>query len=316
MATMNESKLHHYVPRFYLKYFLDPKEKLWIYDKELDRAFITTPNRIAAENQFYRLPEPIADSVDPLSIEKNLSDLEFQAFSIIAAIVTEVSDLAPGMKMSISDEEKLVISEFLATQHFRTLEQRYLMLYFLNEIGLEVENLSIEEQKAIQFLILSESGFLEEFEKSIYHAIWMFAKNVSQTFLITSDHPVCIQSSHSRVWQKSMEPLHDGSYLVFPITPQLILYCHESIHWSKIRKYDLCLSPVVLEDDMVHHENTGQAFMSSRFLISCNNDFREVRKFIPSIGTGMYAAPNASAEEIQAVKRTAHYIKQIGEKKK
>ena len=65
------------------------------------------------------------------------------------------------------------------------------MLYFLNEIGLAVENLGVEEQKGIQFLILSESGFLEEFEKSIFSAIWMFAKNVSQTPLITSDHPNC-----------------------------------------------------------------------------------------------------------------------------
>jgi len=311
---MSVPKLHHYVPRFYLNYFLDTKQKLWVYDKKVDRVFAAAPNRIAAETQFYRLPGPKVYSVDPLSIEKALSDLEARASAIIMRVVAEVSNLAPAQRVTFSDEERLVLSEFLAIQHFRTLELRELMLYLLKDGGLVEDRLSVEEKKAIQFLILSESGLLEEFEESIYSAIWLFAKNASQIPLITSDHPVCIKSSNNRMWLKGVEPLRDGSYLVFPMTPDLVLYCMEPGFWSKAKSHDLCVSPIKLEADMIHHENSGQAFMSSRFLMSCSSDFQEVRDFIPSIGTDVYSS-NANAEEARAIERTALFIKQRGKVK-
>jgi len=311
---MSVPKLHHYVPIFYLNYFLDTKQKLWVYDKKVDRVFAAAPNRIASETQFYRLPGPVVYSVDPLSIEKALSDLEARASAIIMRVVAEVSNLAPAQRVTFSDEERLVLSEFLATQHFRTLELRELMLYLLKDGGLVEDRLSVEEKKSIQFLILSESGLLEEFEESIYSAIWIFAKNASQIPLITSDHPVCIQSSNNRMWLKGVEPLRDGSYLVFPMTPDLVLYCKEPGFWSKAKSHDLCVSPIKLEADMVHHENSGQAFTSSRFLMSCSSDFQEVRDFIPSIGTDVYSS-NANAEEARAIERTALFIKQRGKVK-
>jgi Protein of unknown function (DUF4238) len=303
---MNEPKLHHYVPRFYLKHFLDPKQQLWVYDKAVDRVFRTTPNRIAAETQFYRLPELMGGAFDALSIEKALSDLEFRASKVIARVVAEVSTLSGAKKVTVSDEERLILSEYLAAQHFRTLELRDLMLYLLEDAGLVEDSLSVEDQKAIHFQILSDSGLLEEFEESIYRAIWIFAKNESEIPLVTSDHPVCMKSSNNRMWIKGVGPLRDGSYLVFPITPKLILYCKEPSFWSKVKRHDLCVSPIKLDHDMVHHENCGQAFMASRFLISCSNDFQEVQDFIPSIGTDVYASED-DADGTGAVERTASF---------
>jgi len=83
---INEPKLNHYVPRFYLNYFLDSKQKLWVYDKKVGRVFATAPDRIAAETHFYRLPGPLVDSVDPLAIEKALSDLKSRASAIIGRV--------------------------------------------------------------------------------------------------------------------------------------------------------------------------------------------------------------------------------------
>jgi hypothetical protein len=308
---MIEPRLHHYVPRFYLNYFLDPKQKLWVYDKKKDRVFTAVPNRIAAETQFYRLPSPVLGRANPVSIERALSNLESRTSAIIARVVAEVSNLAPAQKVTVSDKDRLTLSEYLATQYFRTLELRELMLFLLKNEGLVDDQLSVEKQKAIQFVVLSESGLLEEFEESIYNAIWIFAKNASQIPLITSDHPVCIKSSNSRIWLKGVEALRDGHYLVFPITPELVMYCKEPNFWSKVKDYDLCLSPIELEDEMVHHENSGQAFMASRFLVSRSKDFQEIRNFIPSIGTNMYAS-NDSAEEARAIERTAVFIKQRG----
>ena len=178
---MTEPKLHHYVPQFYLKHFLDVKKQLWVYDKGTDKVFKTTPGNIAAEKQFYRLPDFVVGENDPLSIEKNLSRLEAKASGIIARIISEVATLAPMEKVTVSDEERIVLSEFLATQHFRTLELRDLMLYLIEDAGLIEDELDSEKKKAVHFGILSDSGFLEEFAESINKAIWIFANNNSGT---------------------------------------------------------------------------------------------------------------------------------------
>ena len=299
---MTEPKLHHYVPRFYLKHFLDAKQKLWVYDKDADKVFKTTPSKIAAENQFYRLPEPFVGEKGPFSIETALSSLESMVSGIIARIISDVSNLAVAEKVAVSDEERIILSRFISTQHFRTLELRDLMLYLLEDTGLIEDHLSSEERKAIHFKLLSDSGLLEEFAESIYRAIWIFARNESSTPFITSDHPVCMKASNNRLRIKGVGPLDSGSYLVFPISPTLILYCKEFSFWSRIQEHDLCISPVKLDGDMVHHENCGQAFMASRFLISCSSDFQEVRDSIPSIGTDMYAPEGfADTEEVKRI---------------
>lgn len=310
---MNEPKLHHYGPRFYLKYFLDAKQRLWVYDKAIDKVFKTTPNKIAAETQFYRLPEFLVGKNDPLSVEKAFSSLESGASGIIVRILSEVSTLTVTGKVTVSDEERIILSEYIAAQHFRTLEMRDLVLYLLEDTRLIKGHLSSEEKKAIYFNVLSDSGLLEEFTDSIYKAIWIFAKNESSVPFITSDHPVCMKSSNNRSWIKGVGPLDKGSYLVFPISPTVVLYCKEFSFWSGIHKYDLCLSPVKLDDNMVHHENCGQAFMASRFLISCSSDFQEVRDFIPSIGTDMYA-PDGFVDT-EKINKSAMFNKRRGKSK-
>ncbi|HEY0761103.1 MAG TPA: DUF4238 domain-containing protein [Pyrinomonadaceae bacterium] len=302
---MSEPKLHHYVPRFYLASFVGARKCLWVYDKDAERIFATSPERIAAETHFYRLPESVGID-DPLLIEKAFAALESKAAPIFSRIVTEAGNLAPLEKMSISVEERKLLSEFIAAQYFRTVEFRDLLAYLMEGADLSEADWSQEERKTIHFMLLSESGLVEDFGESVFNAIWMFAKNHSSTALITSDHPVCVKDHDSKMWLKGIGPLTDGSYIVYPISPSLVLYCKELTFWEKLWDFDLCVSPVILNDDMVHHENCGQAFMAARFLISCSNDFQQVREFIPSIGTDMYTREGFAGSD--GIKRTADYI--------
>jgi hypothetical protein len=50
------------------------------------------------------------------------------------------------------------------------------------------------------------------------------------------------------------------------------------------------VSPIEFTEEMVMHENGGQVFMASRFVVSPNNDFEFAREFSPSIGTDKYAS--------------------------
>jgi hypothetical protein len=302
---MTEPKLHHYVPRFYLANFVGAKKCLWVYDKDTERIFAASPERIAAETQFYRLPENV-DVGDALLIERAFAALESKAAPIFSRIVMEVGNLAPLEKVSISVEERKLLSEFIAAQYFRTAEFRELISYLMEGAGLSEADWSQEERKIVHFILLSESGLVEDFAESVFNAIWMFAKNQSGTPLITSDHPVCVKDHDSKMWLKGIGPLTDGSYIVYPVSPSLVLYCKELTFWETLQDFDFCVSPVLLNDGMVHHENCGQAFMASRFLISGTNDFQQVCKFIPSIGTDMYTREGFAGSD--AIKKTADYM--------
>lgn len=273
----------------------------------MNRKFNVAPNKIAAETHFYRLPESWSEFTDPLIIEKNLSQLEANSSRIIEKIKNEIDNSEIDRKLSISQNEKLILSEFIATQYFRTLELRELLMYFLKDEELIEDNLSDDEKKSIQFHILAESEILEKLEESIYNSIWIFAKNVSHNPLITSDHPICMKTKNNKMWIKGIEPLIDGSYIVFPITPKLILYCKEFNYWSMLKDFDLSISPIQLDADMVDHENSGQAFMSSRFLFSPQNEFYEIQEFISSIGTNKYAIEK-NEDALKAIERTKLYI--------
>ena len=90
---LNEPKLHHYVPRFYLNNFCDSSSRLWVWDKISRKVYPSSPKNVAAGTHFYRIPEFIGSDVDPLFLEKDLAALEART----AAIFEEVMPLLDKM---------------------------------------------------------------------------------------------------------------------------------------------------------------------------------------------------------------------------
>jgi hypothetical protein len=303
---MSDPKLHHYVPRFYLSQFADEKQQLWVYDKHTGKIFKTNPKNVAAETQFYRLPDSaVRPGEDPLAIEKALSRLETEASTVLMRLSLNIDRAKSGEKLNVTDTERKAVALFISVQHFRTVELRDLLLYFIQDKESNAEQCSSEDRKLLHFTFLAESGLIEDLAESIFNGIWLFAKNTSSAPLLISDHPVSIKTGDNKKWIKGLGPLKDGEYIVFPMSPKIILYCKEPQYWSKLKGYDLRVSPVELTDDMVLHENCGQAFMATRYLISCKSDFEDVKAFLPSIGTDLYAPEGATGSD--DIKRTATY---------
>jgi hypothetical protein len=68
------------------------------------------------------------------------------------------------------------------------------------------------------------------------------------------------------------------------------MYCHPNEPpWDNLRRLDRCVSPVVLTEEMIESENTGQVFMASRFVFSSRNSFDLEREFAKTIGTDVHA---------------------------
>jgi hypothetical protein len=286
---MSGPRLHHYVPQFYLKRFVDNTGLICIWDKSTRKIFRTTPNRVAAQTHFYRIPEFIGTNVDPLILERDLAILEGRASRIIGTIVLCLPSLQPLDKVTLTEDERRELSFFLAVQFLRSAEQRETLALFAVESGSYKELPSDEERTNLHAQMLYTSGLVEMITDRLMNSIWVYARNETPLPFWTSDNPVAFKTGNNQMWLKGPGILEKGSYIVFPLTPKHVLYCKEPEHWAAARAFDSCLSPVKLSVDMVKHENAGQVFMATRHVISSSDDFAWANEFAESIGTDMFA---------------------------
>ncbi len=286
---MNTPKLHHYVPRFYLRRFLDKDQRLWVFDKVTQKIFQTIPESIAAETHFYRIPDLIDTEHDSLFLEKEFSALESVVSDVTDRWFISMRDLRPTERVEITDEERHDLSLYISLQFLRTLEQREILAAFAIQEGLYKTGMSVDEKVNLHAALLWNSSLVNDIATRVYESIWIFGRNTTNTPFLTSDNPVCFKTPDHRMWLKASGVLSPGTYVVFPLSPEIIFYCKEPGHWAKLKKFDACISPVTFSKEMVEHENSGQVFMASRFVISNCNDFDFVPEFIASIGTDIYA---------------------------
>ena len=285
---MNAPKLHHYVPQFYLKRFVADKGRFYVWDKTNDRIFATQPKAIAAETDFYWLHEFERQDHDPLTMEKQFADLEGQVSLITAQWLAWIYQASPRTKISIPKENREIIARYIALQFLRTADTKDI-LCSLHELDHPNEALTTEKRTELHAMLLWDLNKLGTIERHIKDAIWIFGRNESNTPFWTSDNPVAFKTANNRMWLKAGF-ISRGTYVVFPLSPTVVMYCHERDYWKKMTNWDCIVSPVDFTDEMVQHENAGQVFMATRFIISSTNDFRFGREFLPSIGTDQYAS--------------------------
>lgn len=284
---MTLPKLHHYVPQFYLRLFADEDGYIWVYDKNTQKVFRTTPATIAAENYFYRVPEFIGTQQDPLFLEKQFSSIEADVSIILVNWLARLQELKPEEKMEIPPAERQLFSFYLSLQILRTADQREILSLLLEE---KHRYPSLPDERAnLHARILCEPGLVDEIAERIDDSIWVFARNATAKPFHTSDNPVAFKTPNNRMWLKGPNILMPGAYAVFPLSPSAVLYCKDQEQWQQVKAFADCLSPVELTEGMVDHENSGQVFMASRFIISPQDDFEFAKEFVKSIGTDMYA---------------------------
>lgn len=114
---MNAPKLHHYVPRFYLKRFTDQSERFWVWDKSTEKSFQTNPYGVAAEKHFYLVPEFIGTEHDPLFLERNLAELEGKAAQITQNWVDSFETMQPMDRLPLSRHDRSQMAFFLSVQY-------------------------------------------------------------------------------------------------------------------------------------------------------------------------------------------------------
>lgn len=284
---MNEPKLHHYVPQFYLSRFADASGNLWVWERDKDRVFRTQPKNVAAEKNFYHVAELAQQGHDPLLMEKQLSQLEGEVAQITGQWLDWLRAADLGEKIEVPDVNRDLVSLYVALQFLRTADSRSILAAFAEESE-GSKPLSAAESQQLHLEMLWNSGLPRKLATRIKNATWIFGRNSTSMPFISSDNPVAFRTSDNSRWLKAAI-YSVGTYSVFPLAPDIVMYCHPTENpWVKLRKFDCCLSPVSFTEGMVESENSAQVFMASRFIISSQNNFDREREFAKTIGTDTY----------------------------
>ena len=108
---MSQPKRHHYVPRFYLKNFVNDKGYLWVYDRQEDTYSEQRPEHTAVQKDYYTIKDKHGNK--DTEIEKLFSMIESKASAVIKKIVSGVS---------INQEDKDNLALFISCQMARVPE--------------------------------------------------------------------------------------------------------------------------------------------------------------------------------------------------
>jgi len=283
---MNAPKLHHYVPQFYLRRFADDSGRLWVWERDQDRIFRTQSNNLAAESKFYWHEELESKGHDPLTIEKQFSELEGDAAQITGQWLVALRNMKPLEKVDIPEADRERVSLYIALQFLRTADHRDILAKFVEQ-KMYGGPVTPSEKRLLHLDLLWTDSIYMQLADRIRDASWLFARNATSTPFITSDNPVAFRTGDNAMWLKA-GIYSDGTYSVFPMAPDIVMYCYpKEPPWDKADRLDCCLSPVSWTDEMVESENGAQVLMASRFVISSRDSFDQEREFAKSIGTDL-----------------------------
>jgi hypothetical protein len=283
---MSDPKLHHYVPQFYLRRFLNSSALLWAWDRDEDRVFQTTPRSVAAERSFYYLD--LYAEQDPLAMEKQFAALEYDAARITTQWIEWIRGGDPCERLPIPERNRNLFSQFLGLQFMRTPDFREILG---SQAPLEDSpRMKALDKRVLHTHALWHNDLVAEYTNYIESAIWLFGKNSTDVPFVTSDNPVAFRKPDHSMWLK-VALFGTKCYVVYPLAPDIVMYCYPRIEpWLAVASLDSCISPVEFTEGMVQSENTGQVYMATKFVLSCKDDFEQEKKFAKTIGTDEFAS--------------------------
>lgn len=275
----SEPKLHHYVPQFHLRRFANDTGHLWAWNKHTDAVFPISPGGIAAEKHFYKMADLAEQGHDPLTMEKQFSEIEGDTSPITDQWLGWLREGKTGDKIDIPIVNREIVSQYIALQFLRTADARDI-LSALIEKPEGAPRPSADEQRRAHTSLLWDLGLVKSLSDQIRKSIWIFGRNKTSTPFLTSDNPVIFKTSDNKMWLK-VGVVSPDTYVTFPLAPDIVMYCYQRRGpYGKLGKFNDTLSPVKFTKRLVESDNSGQVFKATRFVISPTDDFTFARGFL------------------------------------
>jgi len=276
-------KNQHYVPRFYLRGFVNNKQKLWCFDKVSGKSFLTSILNLANENYFYDVEENDREQL----VEKHLGEVETKFSGYLARLLKSLHE---GKFTALDSTMRSEICVYMVYQIIRTREYRQEMTQFfeqmengllekgwmdkqqIEQMGLHSTPQDIKKLQARLILGLDRKSIKEELYHVLDSHIWIIFENRTDQDLYCSDNPVVkVPHLHSPHYSTSGYQ-SEGIEINFPLSP---FYCLGLFDRSRFFQYEGSENKLLsLEDEPnIIYFNSLQVKNSFRQVYSYTEDF-------------------------------------------
>ena len=284
----NMTKRQHYVPKFYLHYYTDDNDKIYVFDCEKNRTFQSQPKDICRMDYLYESEWENADSrlgkhILPNSIEKSYSRLESKAANVCNKIIKRCNLYSHRIHGVCSRKEKKILLNFIVNLVLRnpyTMEMNNIDdisdLEGNDEIDMYIKlldgmgwhggesfiraasrwcNLNVESKYSLQRLFFDEIKDLN----------YVFLKSDKPLF-IASDFPVVLGTDHS---------IEDNNKIMmgFPVSPHIYMLIGNYEHLKKYCNYLIPVEESVVMKIVKNYIESNQS--KCRFLMSNSSEILE-----------------------------------------
>lgn len=271
----NVVKNQHYVPQFYLNYFTNKKNQLFVYDKFESKGFPSNARNIASEGYFY---DVIKGKMQYIETYQNTEYEE--AFSNF--LPNFIDKIKHQRYFKLKKYEKVEIASYLSYQYIRTKRFREESARLFTSPDLYNSPAYFPPQTG-HLILLSDPLLLKDINENLMqNYYWIVGKNSTDKNFYTSDHPFVQRESLREVHRRYNKQFADFSLLSyeisFPLTPKFIITFYNKKYYKGLRHYDRKV--IECDKDNVDWFNNMQFIKSYRQIYSQNNDFSFIEKLV------------------------------------
>lgn len=310
---MTKTKIQHYVPQVYLRYFASSDEKIHIFDKVSLETRHQHIRHVACQSYFYdvnfkKLIEDNTNNLDDFSdkeieILKDLDEQYLENFfsrtiendlpkyfnNILAAYNLILPDKYEGTKV-FNKKQKFILSILITFQILRTKEFRntvnQLYLSFVETIlkkfhDFNLDGIKMEVKKELESLFHSSfimnNELIEEIANIINNHIWIFGVNNTQIPFYTSDNPIVKKGHLENSFYSNSGLASKGVEIAYPINSKIILLMFEKTYFNHFRDRNLKFYKMK-DEKKIKYYNSLQVFESNRQVFCKIDDFDLAKK--------------------------------------
>ncbi len=230
-SMKNQSVKHHYLPRHYLKGFINQDESFYVYDKEKDKIFCTYPNVSFFEKNLNTIPLPNGGSSDFLEdIYTSVENTSWPSLDRIRNSTRE-TNIEPLDKMHVLFflyfmywrlPNRLTITEQLANEAFLK-EGAFDFISIKNMGGLEPQEVAdlikcSQSFKKIFRSIIPFAPFYKDtkWNEQLHQWRFLYTQNKENWFMV-GDNPIITRTNNIQ------DPVGCLDEFIFPISGNILL---------------------------------------------------------------------------------------------
>lgn len=284
---MEEPRIQHYVPVVNLNGFTTVDNKIFVYDKATDNVI---ESRV--ENIPFKYSINDSGTLTPDYFEKQYT--ENTNFSIESEIAPFLSDFIQKIssceRYHISDEEKDVISTFLALQIERSTTIHEVLMKLprtsnrnhidggisddqLKEMGFDFRNFDPDE--LFHDRHAKGENKRENFSKKIKDFIWFIVVNETDIPFYTSDNPVVMKDNYANTYVLNTGNTSKGIGIIYPLNSKYLLAIRENGFFIDNEMFENNMLHCSKEDG-VRFYNALEIMNSHRHVYSSDKEFKIV----------------------------------------